>query len=196
MSSVPPVADSRPSISVSSVDRSLVLASCPPEAAPLCSVRPPACHPSCPSHPQSIRVSMVQKWGDTMAPRTRKVSYKPQDRPKKTRHEPACEHIHKHQFTDRMQRQRRTHDGVDLVDEDDGGRGEAGALESVAQQGLALAHVHAEQLRARQRLQPHPAAACGRLRHSGLAAPCTTTGVGRSSSLSWTISSTVPQAPS
>ena len=98
---------------------------------------------------------MVQKWGDTMAPRTRKVSYKPQDRPKKTRHEPACEHIHKHQFTDRMQRQRRTHDGVDLVDEDDGGRGEAGALESVAQQGLALAHVHAEQLRA----PPAPAAA-------------------------------------
>ena len=48
MSSVPPVADSRPSISVSSVDRSLVLASCPPEAAPLCSVRPPACPPFLP----------------------------------------------------------------------------------------------------------------------------------------------------
>ena len=48
MSSVLPVADSRPSISVSSVDRSLVLASCPPEAAPLCSARPPACPPLLP----------------------------------------------------------------------------------------------------------------------------------------------------
>ena len=48
MSSVLPVADSRPSISVSSVDKSLVLASWPPEAAPLCSARPPACPPFSP----------------------------------------------------------------------------------------------------------------------------------------------------
>ena len=65
-----------------------------------------------------------------------------------------------------------TYNGVDLVYEEDGGSGEAGALEGVAQQGLALAHVHGEQLRPRQRLQAHPAAARRRLRHPRLAAPC------------------------
>lgn len=67
---------------------------------------------------------------------------------------------------------RRTYNGVNLVDEDDGGGSKARTLEGVAQQGLALAHVHGEQLRPRQRLQPHRAAPRRCLCHPRLAAPC------------------------
>ena len=52
-----------------------------------------------------------------------------------------------------------TYNCIDLINEQDGWRSHAGALEGLPQQRLPLAHIHGEQLRTRQHLQ-HPARSC------------------------------------